>query len=103
MDDLSAPRSVVPNRTETIGAAIALVDGVPRWVEGEIARTSLAYALALLQARELSFEADDPSAADGGWGPARKAAEVAYAAWRDLGDQPDDPCYVDDGGSAVGG
>jgi hypothetical protein len=102
VDDLSAPRGVVPDRREAIDAAIAFVEGMSVWSRGEGARLSLRTALASLDASEAAFEAGGDGAA-GGWGVSRAAIEVALAAWRDLVEAPLAPCYVDDGGSEAGG
>jgi hypothetical protein len=94
MDDLAAPRSVFPERRMVIDHAVPLVDRIPRWKPGEVARTSMAYAFALYEAAEDAHDSGDrdlEASLQSTVGGVFEQARSAYEATRD---EETDPCYL---------
>lgn len=94
IDDLLAPRDVVPNRRELIVGAIALVERTPDWGPGDEARRSLADALAALDDAERAYQAADPAAEARALDDAGPLIEAALQAYEDLASRPSAPCYT---------
>ena len=102
MDDLAAPRSVFPDRRTDIDQAVPLVDGMPRWKPGEVARTSLAYALALYEAAEVAHDAGEAGLEAELLSTVEVVSEQAWSAYVAIGDEESDPCYRPPEGDAGG-
>lgn len=93
IDDLLAPRDVVPDRRELIDGALALLARTPDWGPGDEARRRLADALAALDIAERAHEAADRAAEASALDEAAPLIEAASQAYRDLGSSPAAPCY----------
>lgn len=102
MDDLTAPRDVVPNRRELIDGAFDLVERTPDWGPGDDARASLTDALAALDRAERAYEASDPGAEERALVVAAPLIDVASRAYQSLGASPSAPCFVGEGAGASG-
>lgn len=102
VDDLLAPRDVVPNRRDLIDGATALVRRTPAWGPGDDARRNLADALGALDDAERAYESADPVAEAQALDDAALLIEVALQAYQDLARGPSAPCYTDAGGGAGG-